>query len=377
MNRFIPVYIDALCQEIIQVSTNAPEPIHVGTLFFGGGTPSLLSVPLVEKVLESVRENFVLNEQIEFTLEANPGTVSAAQLKELKLIGVNRISFGMQSAHPDDLRTLDRDHTYEDVVRSIFWSKQAGFEHLNLDLIFGIPGQTLERWKRTLDLALRLDIDHFSLYSLSIEDGTPLKRWIDHGIQVTPDDDLAAEMYEYAMVSLDGFGYEQYEISNWARKMERGRDARCKHNLQYWRYLPYLGFGAGAHGFYDGIRTENEGLIGKYLLRMKNVELEGFPESSACISAKLLSKWDQMQEFLMVGFRLTDEGISKSGFEMRFGHDPLLVFKEQFSELMKLGLIENHPLDLDRVRLTTKGKLFGNRVFMQFVGNHPAVGFEI
>jgi oxygen-independent coproporphyrinogen-3 oxidase len=222
-----------------------------------------------------------------------------------------------------------------------------------------------------LELALREGVDHFSLYSLSVEEGTPLKRWIDRGLLTAPDDDLAATMYETATMVLDHHGFKQYEISNWAREIQGESDGRCRHNLQYWRGLPYLGFGAGAHGFSHGVRTENLSAIPEYIGAMQQSVLKEFPASPACKSTSLISVWDQMQEYLMVGFRLTEEGVSKTTFQDKFGKSMEGLFERQLRTLLKQGLIEIHPLDEDRYRLTTTGRLFGNRVFSQFVGNRP------
>lgn len=371
MKSFLPKYVDSLCQEIKSVSQASAERIKVGTLFFGGGTPSLLSVSQYQKIFETCREFFVLSASSEITIEANPGTVSREYLQGIREAGVNRISFGMQSAHPDDLRVLDRQHLHQDVINAVAWGKQAGFEHINIDLIFGIPGQSLQRWNDTLDLAISENVDHFSLYSLIIEDGTPMQRWVERGILEMPDDDLAADMYETAMDRLEQAGYLQYEISNWARQNEV--DNRCQHNLQYWRFLPYLGFGAGAHGFINGVRTENVRGIHTYIRRIQQNTPVIFPASPAGKPSIKLSNWELMQEFMMVGFRLTDEGVSDHNFQALFNFRMESVFDKQIDHLLKQRLIERHPQDLTRLRLTRRGRLFGNQVFAQFVGNSPPV----
>ncbi len=367
MKSFIPQYVEAVCQEIGLVSSSSGEKINVGTLFFGGGTPSLLSVSQYHKILKTCRNNFDFSSTSEITIEANPGTVTRDYLQGIRSAGINRISFGMQSAHPQDLHILDRQHRHEDVINAVSWSKQAGFEHINLDLIFGIPGQNLERWSQSLDLALAENIDHFSLYSLIVEEGTPMHRWVEHGLLQTPDDDLAADMYETAMDKLSQADYLQYEISNWAKRDVV--DNRCAHNLQYWRFLPYLGFGAGAHGFINGIRTENVGGILEYLKKIDQSKQVTFPTGPAGREVMLLSEWDLMQEFMMVGFRLTDEGVSKNDFQVIFRQGMEVVFGRQIDHLLKQELIENHPKDELRLRLTRRGRLFGNQVFSQFVGN--------
>ena len=367
MKTFLPQYVDALCQELKIVSEASAERLKIGTLFFGGGTPSLLSISHYRKILETSRALFDLSAVSEITIEANPGTVTREYLQGIREAGVNRISFGMQSAHPDDLRVLDRQHLQEDVINAVAWGKEAGFEHINLDLIFGIPGQSLQRWNETLDLALAENVDHFSLYSLIIEDGTPMQRWVERGILETPDDDLAADMYETAMDRLEQAGFLQYEISNWAKQNEV--DNRCQHNLQYWRFLPYLGFGAGAHGFTNGVRTENIGGILEYIQRIKQNAPRAFPASPAGEPAISLSKWDLMQEFMMVSFRLTDEGVSDTAFQAMFGHSIQSFFDKQIDYLLKQELIERHHQDTTRLRLTRRGRFFGNQVFAQFVGN--------
>lgn len=367
MKSFIPQYVEAVCQEIQLVSNAANEQINVGTIFFGGGTPSLLSVSHFQKILETCQTHFDFSPLAEITIEANPGTVTRDYLQGIRSAGVNRISFGMQSAHPEDLHILDRQHRHEDVINAVAWSKQAGFEHINLDLIFGIPGQNLERWNQTLDQALVENIDHFSLYSLIVEEGTPMHRWVERGLLVQPDDDLAADMYETAMDRLEQAGYLQYEISNWAKL--NGVDNRCQHNLQYWRFLPYLGFGAGAHGFVNGVRTENVGPILEYLRKINQARSAVFPTGPAGEALESLSAWELMQEFMMVGFRLTDEGVSKTDFNALFGQNMEKMFTNQIDRLLKNGLIEWHPQDGSRLRLTRRGRLFGNQVFAQFVGN--------
>ncbi|MDP3449605.1 MAG: radical SAM family heme chaperone HemW [Anaerolineaceae bacterium] len=367
MKPFIPQYVEAVCQEMKIVSEAAGERISTKTLFFGGGTPSLLSVSQYKAILETCGINFDLSSTTEITIEANPGTVNREYLQGIREAGVNRISFGMQSAHPEDLHILDRQHRHEDVINAVAWSKQAGFEHINLDLIFGIPGQSLERWNQSLDLALAESIDHFSLYSLIVEEGTPMYHWVERGLLQTPDDDLAADMYETAMDRLNQAGFQQYEISNWAKQNEV--ENRCQHNLQYWRFLPYLGFGAGAHGFVDGIRTENVGGITDYIQKIKQNKPMDFPTGPASEPITRLSKWDLMQEFMMVGFRLTDEGVSKLDFQAMFGESMESAFGKQINQLLKNSLIEQHPQAESRLRLTRRGRLFGNQVFAQFVGN--------
>jgi len=260
---------------------------------------------------------------------------------------------------------LNRQHRFEDVVNAIKWSKTAGFQHINLDLIFGIPGQTLERWKNTLETACRFKIDHLSLYSLIVEEETPFANWQRKGLLEPVDEDLVAEMYELAIQYLGENEYRQYEISNWALKRGDGLDARCQHNLNTWRYQPYFGFGAGASGFMGNTRTMNVGSIPAYLQRMLRAK-DLWPAAESVLE---LDVWDEMQEYMMIGLRLTDDGVSYSEFQKRFQHSLDEIFSRQIKLLINKNLLEWVGDQQDLVRLTQRGKMLGNQVFMQFVGN--------
>ncbi len=370
MGRWVPAYVAALCQEIRQVSAKSPEHIPVHTIFFGGGTPSLLPADQLGQILGTLRACFDLQKGAEITMEANPGTVSASYLAQVFAQGVNRLSFGMQSAHPDDLRLLERQHDYFDVLQAVQWARAAGFQNLSLDLIFGLPEQSLERWQETLARAVAMQPEHLSLYALTIEHGTPLqKRWA-HGLVPLVDDDLAADMYEYAMASLPQAGYEQYEISNWARRDAAGRLFSCRHNLQYWYNQPYLGFGAGAHGFAGGSRTMNVGGIRPFIERCGAEKLadQPFPAGPATRRTIPVDRWTEMQEMMMVGLRLTQEGVSASAFEARFDQPLPDAFKKEIGYLLQARLLEWTDGTDPRLRLTQRGRMLGNQVFMQFVG---------
>ena len=361
----IPAYVKALCKEIEIVAALQKDKPPIQTVFFGGGTPSLLSVQQFGEIFQRLHESFEIASAAEITLEANPGTVSLEYLAGLRQTGFTRISFGMQSAHPQDLAVLDRQHQFSDVVHAVEWSRQAGFEHINLDLIFGIPGQSVERWQQTLQLAAGFNIDHLSLYALTIEEGTPLAMWNQKGVLETIDDDLGAEMYQLACDLLPQYGFEQYEISNWAKKRSDGLDARCRHNLNTWRYRPYFGFGAGAHGFIGSTRTANIGPIPAYLQRMKNSD-GVWP---AAEEVEKLTSWEEMQEWMMIGLRLTEEGVSRKEFLRRFGYRCEQVFERQLQKCFHAGLLEAAGETQDRIRLTPRGRLLGNQVFIEFVGN--------
>jgi len=358
----IPAYVEALRREIEIVARSAPRKMNVHTIFFGGGTPSLLSATQFESILKVARDSFDLAQNAEISLEVNPGTVTLDSLRDLRSLGFNRISLGVQSAHPDELRQLERIHDYFDVIEAVTLARRAGFDNLNLDLIFGLPEQSLERWQATVGLILGLRPEHLSLYALTIEQGTPYGRWAQRGLMPLPDPDLAADMYDWAGAELEAAGFEQYEISNWARPGKQ-----CRHNLQYWRGLPYLGFGAGAHGCAAGLRISNVLRIKTYIERLHPGHLPShyhFPLSPATVNQTQISRRVEMQETMLTGLRLTREGVSAEVFSNRFGVLMQDVFGREIEELIGLLLLEwAGPV----LRLTKRGRLLGNQVFMRFV----------
>ena len=371
MNQYIPAYVKALCSEVEAVLVHAPKELSAHTLYFGGGTPSLLHADDFARVFESVRKFVSIPDGAEISLEANPETVTRDGIKTLREVGFTRISFGMQSAAKRDLHVLDREHDNRSILNAVLWSQQAGIKHINLDLIFGIPGQSLESWQRTLDLSTGLGVDHFSIYSLILENGTRLKRWVDRGLLQKPDDDLAADMYLKTMELLERKGFSQYEISNWARTV----DDECRHNLQYWRYLPYLGFGAGAHGFWQDTRTENVGSIADYISRIQKNNQANFPAGQAIRQTSRLNLRDRLQENMMVSLRLAREGVCISQLEELYKVKIIEQFDAQIRKLTRQGLLELAE-NGEVLRLTHKGRLFGNRVFLEFIDNPMPNGFD-
>ena len=359
---FIPAYVHALCNEIRCLAVSVPQRLTAHTIFFGGGTPSLLSTTQFESILKTVRDCFNLTPDAEISLEANPGTVTLDSLVDLRGLGFNRISLGIQSAHPDELRQLERIHDYFDVIEAVTWARRAGFDNLNLDLIFGLPEQSLSRWQATIKLILGLRPEHLSLYALTVEHGTPFGRWAQRGLLSVPDPDVAADMYEWAGEALEAAGFEQYEISNWAKP---GR--QCCHNLTYWRNQPYLGFGAGAHGSAGGLRVANILRIRTYIEHLHPDHLRSnypFPLSPTTATQTKISMRVEMQETMLTGLRLTREGVSAEDFTDRFGVQMRDVFGREIDDLIGLLLLEwVGPV----LRLTKRGRLLGNQVFMRFV----------
>ena len=381
----IPAYVDALVQEINfvgqQVTQLPNDSTNAHTIFFGGGTPSLLSPSQFDSVFKAIRVNFKLTDDAEITIEANPGTVSYENLLELRRIGINRISFGVQSANMEELRMLERAHDFFDVIEAVSSARKTGFDNLNLDLIYGLPEQRLQTWQTTVKRILDLHPEHISAYALTLEHGTPFGRWSSKGLLPLPDPDLAAEMYEWASEALESAGYHQYEISNWAKLKDETNSSfktypssfACRHNLQYWRGLPYLAFGAGAHGYANGYRYSNALHIKTYIDRIADYQIANyeFPLTPATVNRHKQSLKDDISEFMMTGLRLTQEGVSENEFQTRFGTSMRDVYGKEIDELLNLGLLEWEISEFSKnsevLRLAKRGRLLGNQVFMRFV----------
>jgi oxygen-independent coproporphyrinogen-3 oxidase len=364
----IPAYVDALCHEIEEVAGSLDEHVPIHTVYFGGGTPSLLPVNQYERILDTLRSCFDASRLGEITLEANPGTLDQAYLSRVFKAGVNRLSLGAQSAQPRELELLGRIHTV-DQIRQVFQdARQAGFENINLDFMYGLPGQSTQDWQASLDLALELKPEHLSCYALTLEAGTPLAAMIAGGKLPEIDDDQAADCYEMTMDQLEAAGYRQYEISNWA-VLRDGQPRVCVHNLQYWHNDPYLGFGVGAHGYSCGIRTANVSGIDAYLSNLTSREKHEFPRSAANETCLIIDEDTRLSEAMMVGLRLTDAGIARSHYIQRYQIDFYDKYHQVIDALIQRGLLAWVDEDHDRIRLTRKGRLLGNQVFMQFVGD--------
>ena len=363
---WLPAYVEAAIKEIHWLGSSTgktDEPAQ--TVYFGGGTPSLLSIGQVEALLAAVDLSFGLMENAEITLEANPGTLTLDYLRELRASGVNRLSLGVQSFSDAELAQLGRIHTCEEAVESIHWARQAGFENLSLDLIFGLPNQSLRAWENNLREVIRIHPEHLSLYNLIVEDGTPLAEQIANKEIPAPDDDVAADMYELTMDFLASAGYEQYEISNWATSPE----FESRHNKAYWQMTPYLGIGAAAAGFAENVRTLNTPSIPEYVQRISTQRSAlPYPRSAANREYTEVDGFTLMQESMMLGLRLTREGISNAAFRARYGQEISAAFPEEVHRLLAKGLVEwvDFP-DGPHVRLTRRGKMLGNQAFMEFV----------
>ncbi len=352
-------YVQALAREI--GLTGEGLSWQAKTIYLGGGTPTVLPLSLLAQVLSALRQAFQVAADVETTVEANPGTVDSDYLAGLLNLGGNRLSLGIQSFDDGLLRLLGRIHTAAKAVESYNLARQAGFANINLDLIYGIPHQTLEHWRTTLREAIHLQPDHLSLYALTLEEHTPLTQRVASGEIPHPDDDLAADMYVLAEAMLAEAGYIHYEISNWAKQIPMTDDqiprTTCQHNLTYWRNQPYFGFGAGAHSYFGGRRWHNVLAPVEYIARL-NVGM------GPCVHSEDIDRATEMAETMMLGLRLVEEGVSFEGFARRFGERLESLYERELRELREVGLVE---VTAERVRLTPRGRLLGNEVFEKFL----------
>ncbi len=358
--------VDALCAEM-EAWREALAGRALHSIFLGGGTPTLLTPHQIEQVFSAVQRNFSLHPACSLTSEANPSTVDRARFAALHACGVGRLSLGVQSFQPDELTFLGRTHDVADVYRAYEAARAAGFEDINLDFMFGLPGQTPQAWSQTLDEALALAPEHLSLYSLIVEPNTPLHRWVQVGNVDAPDEDVAAEHYEIAMQQLGEAGYHHYEVSNWARQP----DLASRHNLLYWRNEEYLGIGPGAHSHLrqrSGQRNEEGGAsVDRRFSNHKPVAgyIRRIRETGAAVDfEETLDAATAMGETMMLGLRLIGEGVAYERFAALHGADLRVVYAEELEQLAEWKLVERLPT---RVRLTPRGLMIANGVLARFL----------
>jgi oxygen-independent coproporphyrinogen III oxidase len=333
-------FVDSCVAEIesrgAELSTDAKFP----SIFFGGGTPSLLAPAELERIVGALRGQFIIAEDAEFTMECNPGTVDLEKLRAYRALGVNRLSFGVQSFHDDDLQFLSRIHTAEAAEASIKAAHAAGFENVNLDLMFSLPQQTPERWLHNLERALELGTTHLSCYSLTVEKGTPLYSMVQRGEAATASEDSDAGLFELTMEMLEARGFAHYEVSNYALP-----GFECRHNLVYWRHDDYLGFGPSAHSTWRSKRWWNTANIMAYQRHLA----EG---TSPVQGSEELTLESLRSEYIYL--RLRSEGIDQADFRLRFGADFVADNDRLIVECLAHGILEKQGSVL---RLTKKGFL--------------------
>ncbi|MEQ1645709.1 MAG: radical SAM family heme chaperone HemW, partial [Pyrinomonadaceae bacterium] len=362
-------YVDAICSEIKEFSPqmnaddadkkSSSDLLHmrssaanffsdIDTIYFGGGTPSLLRSEQLAQILDSINLKFDISDPAEITMEMNPATVTPETLGAYRSLGVNRASFGVQTFDDRDLKLLARGHDANDARQTFRMLREAGFENVSFDRIAGLPGQTLDNWSRNLDEAIALGPEHISLYLLEIHQSTPLAEQLRTARRPMPDEDLAAKMYELMLDRLAVAGYAQYEISNFSRP---GFESR--HNSKYWTLDPVFGFGVSAHSFDGHQRYANERDTAKYVeLIESNKAAEVMREDT-----------DIASEFVFLGLRL-ESGIDLAAYKQRFGIDLQTKYAEELNDMTVSGLVE---IVNGNLLLSRKGKLFSNEVFAVFV----------
>ena len=342
-------YVNSLCEEIKDFASSHRDEYVVSTVFVGGGTPSSLKPFLMEQIFICLRECFEFEEDCEITIECNPGTVDLIKLTTYKMLGVNRLSFGLQSVNDEELKALGRIHTYKDFLKSYEIALKAGFDNINVDLMSALPGQTVDSWKKTLRMITMLKTAHISAYSLILEEGTPLFDMVQNNVVTNlPDEDTEREIYALTGEFLEKAGYHRYEISNYARD---GRE--CKHNKIYWQGGDYIGFGLGAASYIGRKRFSNIRVLSEYIDNPLADKEE----------VTILSEEDMMAEFMYLGLRMM-EGVKLSDFKNRFGRHLTNVYGDVINKYVGTGHMETGE---NYVRLTPRGIDVSNVIFSEFL----------
>lgn len=343
-------YVDLLVREM-QLRAKAHPISPLETLYIGGGTPSTLTPKQLATLFEGIHRYLPLEKNCEFTMELNPDDGQMERLEVMKEYGGNRISMGVQSFNDELLKKIGRKHSKKTVLESIGNARKLGFENISIDLIFRLPQQTIQDFEDSLKIAMDLDLPHYSIYSLILEQKTVFYNLMRQGKLPLPTQDEEADMFQLAMDSMESFGRHHYEISNYALP---GFESR--HNLHYWKADEYLGFGAGAHGYLNQERYQNCGPIQRYLEPLRNFALP-------ILQKDVLSKKSQIEEFMFLGLRKMS-GVSNLEFKRRFGSNMNDIYQDIIEDLLEQELIQ---LTTEGIALTHKGKFLGNNVFQAFL----------
>ena len=343
-------YVQALEKEISSYSEFAKD-YRVSTVFFGGGTPSVLEGEQTERILKKIRDTFRVEKDAEITLEMNPGTAQKEKLLLYRELGINRLSIGLQSVKNENLKLLGRIHTYGDFLDSYRMAREAGFDNISADLISSLPGQTLEEWKEELEILQETPLEHISVYQLIIEKGTEFYEKYGEHEELLPDEETSREIYLWTGKYLKEHGFEQYEISNYARPSRKSR-----HNLRYWERKDYLGLGLGAATMVHNIRMSNTRDWEKYIEGSQNPK-------RLREEVEFLEEPRQMEEFMFLGLRKT-EGVSRKEFRRIFGRDLDMVYEKALQKHLENGMLEASK---DRIRLSQAGILVSNQVLSDFI----------
>lgn len=357
---FIKRYIQCVLKEIIEVENNNKIDFENGkddlflvkTIYIGGGTPSLIDSKYIVQIIEDIKLNFEIDEKAEITIEVNPGTVTLEKLEDYKRAGINRLSIGLQSTHEHLLKEIGRIHTYLDFLDTFRFAREAGFENINVDLMIGIPNQTLEEVKDSIEEIVSMEPEHISVYSLILEENTPLFKKVEEGLEL-PNEDLERKMYWAVKQTLEQNNYIHYEISNFAKK-----GYESKHNLDCWNQKEYIGFGIAAHSYTNGIRYSNIENIEQYI---KNYD-EDKTEENLVFHEK--QDMEAMQkEYMLLGLRKID-GVSIQEFKIKFVANPVFLYHSELEKLVNEELLE---IDGDQIKLTNKGLDLANIVWEEFI----------
>lgn len=347
-------YIESLKKEIEEFDFSNYK---VTSIYIGGGTPSYIDSIYIVEILSELKEKLKCNliefKDIEITIEVNPGTVDTKKLNDYKKLGINRLSIGLQSTKNDILKKIGRIHTYQEFLEIYKLARETGFKNINIDLMIGIPGQKIGDLKNTLQDIIKLEPEHISVYSLIIEENTPIEKMLENGEIKLPDEDLERNMYWYVKNTLELNGYNHYEISNFAKL---GKESR--HNLNCWNQEEYIGFGVAAHSYLNGIRFSNTINVEEYIQHIENNRKE---ENIQIEESQSLE--DKKNEFMMLGFRKI-QGVDIARFKEKFIDNPIFLYREKLNKLVEEGLIE---VDLNHIKLTNKGIDLANLVFEEFV----------
>lgn len=349
-NQPVDEYIEMLGKEMALWADDLKNA-SVETIFIGGGTPTSLSVEQLERLFSLIHLHIPMEHVVEFTSESNPDELTLEKMQVMRKFGVNRLSMGVQTFDQELLKVLGRTHANAHVYEVIEYAKQTDFPSISIDLMYGLPNQTMEQWKTTLKEAFRLNLPHISAYSLLVEPKTIFYNLLSKGKLSLPGEDLEAEMYSYLMEEMNKNGYSQYEISNFAHE---GKES--KHNLLYWDNDEYIGLGAGAHGYVGGVRYSNHGPLKKY---MESIQLDEKP----IMMQKEVTLIEKMEEEMFLGLR-KNEGVSLERFEQRYGQSLQQVYGNEIEELLRKDLI---AIDHHFIKLTRRGRFVGNEVFQYFL----------
>ena len=355
--KYFEKYVQALIMEIDNFFRKNNNETEIETIYIGGGTPSIIDAKYIKKIMTKLQEKNALITAKEITIEVNPGTVTEEKLKTYKKIGINRLSIGLQSTDNNILKTIGRIHSYEDFLNTYKLARNQGFSNINVDLMIGLPNQTILDIKKSLGKIIDLKPippEHLSVYSLIVEENTTIEKMLNNGILEQPSEELERNMYWYVKNFLELNGYKHYEISNFAKK-----GYESKHNLDCWKQKEYIGFGVAAHSYIDDVRYGNTENIDEYIKNCNNGEFE----QNKIIDEIEKDIFSKEQEFMLIGLRKID-GISIQEFKNKFGDNPIFVFKNELSKLVDDGLV---VVDFDSIRLTNKGLDLANLVWEEFV----------